>query len=158
MLYQIKILITNLEKICSLPLTPIDSLRFLYVRAPVDFNSKHCSVLVPSFLLLPATPAFMRAPAELRGGSGGANRSKLFLRHIYTDNSKTKKCCTFWQGSLWPCWGEERHGSRVRKTGRPLVKKFVATTVLIAIQGAATEREKGSARERERERKSYSIP
>ena len=31
--------------------------------APVDFNSKHCSVLVPSSLLLPTTPAFMRAPA-----------------------------------------------------------------------------------------------
>ena len=66
---------TNLEKTQGFPLTPIDSLCGFYMYGlPSTPTLKHCSVLVPSFLLLPTTPAFMRAPTELRGGGGGLER------------------------------------------------------------------------------------
>ena len=66
------------EKFREDTLTPIDSLRgFLYARAPVDSNYKHCFVLVLCSLMLPTTPAFMQAPIDVWGGSDGAYRSDL---------------------------------------------------------------------------------
>ena len=66
------------------------------MRAPVNSNSKHGSVPVPSFLLLHTNLAFMRAPAKLWGRGSKGVRGGQWER----ENDRVREWAGTWQSRL----------------------------------------------------------